>query len=94
MSFAGNHSLYHVECDLGDVACAHLGTIGALARACVNVRRRGEYLYVVNASQELQELIAFAGLDEVLLGRYRRQAEEREEPLSVEERGEADDLTV
>jgi hypothetical protein len=58
------------------------------------VRRRGERLRVVNASRELHELIVFAGLDSVLLGRRERQPEEREEPFGVEERREADDLTV
>ena len=94
MNFARPHSLYHVDCDLGHLPCADLGTVAALARASLNARRVGERLRVVNASADLQELIAFAGLDDALLGRNRRQPEEREEPLGVEERGEADDLTV
>jgi hypothetical protein len=94
MSFRGHHSLYHVDCDLGHLVCADLGIIGALARASVNVRRSGDRLHIVNASRELHELIVFAGLDGALLGRRERQPEEREEPLGVEERREADDLTV
>jgi hypothetical protein len=94
MSFARPHSLYHVDCDVGHLACADLGLVNALARAALNVRRRGEGLRVVNASPELQELIAFAGLDSVLLGRRRREAEQREEPLRVEERGKSDDPPV
>jgi STAS domain len=88
------HSLYHVDCDLGHLPCADLGVVDGLARAALNARRQGERLCVVNASPELQELIAFAGLERVLLGRGRRQAEQREEPLRVEEGGEADDLPL
>jgi hypothetical protein len=83
-----------VDCDVGHLACAHLGTVNALARASLNARRQGETVCVVNASEELQELIAFAGLDGVLFGRDERQAEEREEALRVEKRREADDLSV
>jgi anti-anti-sigma regulatory factor len=92
MSFDGHHSLYHVDCDVRHVPCADLATVGALARASLNAKRRGERLCVVNAVAELQELIELAGLGEVLLGRRRRQPEEREQALGVEERGEADDL--
>jgi hypothetical protein len=94
MSFGGSHSLYHVDCDVGHLACADIGTVDALARAAVNVRREGERLLVVNASRELQELIAFAGLDGVLLGRDQWQTEQREQPLGVEKRGEAGDPPV
>jgi hypothetical protein len=94
MSFGGHHSLYHVDCDVGHLAGADIGTVGALARASVNARRTGERLRVVNASPKLHELITFAGLDGVLLGRDGREPEQREEPVGVEERGEADDLTV
>lgn len=94
MSFARRHSLYHVDCDLRHLACVDLGTVNGLARAALNVRRQGERLCVINASPELQELIAFAGLDAVLLGRRWREPEQREEPLRVEEGSEADDLPV
>jgi hypothetical protein len=91
MSFDGEHSLYHVECDAGHLDGADIGTVGALARASVNVRRAGGRLLVVNASPKLHELIAFAGLDGVLCRRDGRQTEEREEPFGVEECGEPDD---
>jgi hypothetical protein len=89
MKFACSNSLYHVDCDVGHLACADLATVGALARASLNARRHGACLRVVNASPELQELIAFAGLGRALLGRNGRQPEEREEPLGVEEGGKA-----
>jgi ABC-type transporter Mla MlaB component len=94
MNFACPSSLYHVDCDVGHLARADLSTVGALLRATLNAQRQGERLRVVNASWELQELIAFSGLGYVLLGRCERQPEEREEALGVEERGEADDLPV
>jgi anti-anti-sigma regulatory factor len=80
-----------VECDLGHVRGADLGTVGALARAAVNTRRSGARLRVVNVPPELQDLIALAGLTGVLLGRDRRQAKQGEQPLRVEERREPDD---
>ena len=80
-----------MDCDVGHVRRADLETVSALARAHVNARRLGTQLRVVNASPELQDLIAFAGLADALLGRGRRQAEEREEPIGVKERGEPDD---
>jgi hypothetical protein len=94
MSFDGHLSLYHVDCDLRHVRCADLGTVGALARAHLNAGRQGVRLRVLHASPELRELVAFAGLEEVLLGRNGRQSEHREEPLGVEEGGEAEDLPV
>ena len=93
MSFLRQHSLYHVDCDVGDCR-ADLATANALARAHVNARRLGACLHVVNASPELQELIAFVGLGDALLGRRQRQAEEGKEPFGVEERREADDPPV
>jgi MYXO-CTERM domain-containing protein len=83
-----------MECDLGDVRAADLGTVDALARASLNASRQGERLRLVNAPPDLQELIALVGLAGVLFGRRRREAEQREEPFGVEKRGEADDLTV
>ena len=82
-----------MDCDVAHCR-ADLVTANALARAHVNARRVGSRLHVVNASPQLQELIAFLGLDGVLLGRCQGQAEEREQPLSVEEGGEADDAAL
>jgi anti-anti-sigma regulatory factor len=83
-----------VDCDVAHVRCADFATVAALARAALNARRLGTRLRVVNETPELAELIVFAGLDEVLLGRRRRQAEQREEAFGVEERGVADDSPV
>ena len=73
---------------------ADLATASALARAHLNASRLGTRLRVVNASPELQKLIAFVGLADVLFRRSEGQAEEREEPVGVEERGEADDPAI
>jgi anti-anti-sigma regulatory factor len=94
MSFAAQDSLYHVDCDLRHIRRADLRTVDALARAHVRARRLGTRLCIVNASPELQELIALAGLSDALLGRSEGQSEEREQPVGVEERGEADDPPV
>jgi hypothetical protein len=83
-----------VDCDVAHVRCADLATVDALARAALNARRFGARLRVVNETRELDELIAFAGLDEVLFGGRRREAEQRKESLGVEEGGEADDPSV
>jgi hypothetical protein len=94
MSFRRRESLCDVDCDVAHVRCADLATVDALARAALNAQRLGVRLHVVNATPALVELIAFAGLDAVLFGRRRRQAEQREEAFGVEERGEADDPPV
>ena len=94
MSFAAQDSLYHVDCDLRHFRHADLRTVDAVARAHVNARRLGTRLRIVSPSPELRELIAFAGLGDVLLGRGEWQSEEREQPLGVEERGEAGDPPV
>ena len=92
MSFSGLNSLYHVDCDVGHLQRADIRTVDALARAHLNARRLGTTLCIVNASRDLRDRIAIAGLDRVLLGRDGRKPEQREEALRVEERGEADDL--
>jgi anti-anti-sigma regulatory factor len=83
-----------VDCDVAHLRCPDIATVDALARAALNTRRAGARLRVVNATPELEELIGFSGLDDVLFGRRRRQAEEREETFGVEERREADDPPV
>ena len=93
MSLAATQSLYSVDCDAGHVRRSDLATVGALARARVNARRGGRSLRVVNASPALRELVELAGLADLLLGRDGREAEEREQPVGVEERREADDAT-
>jgi hypothetical protein len=68
-----------------------VGTIGALARIRLALLRQGCELRLHGASGELRELLVFAGLDGVLDLEPRRQPEEREERLGVEEEGELGD---
>jgi STAS domain-containing protein len=86
--------LSDVDCDVAHVRDADFATVDALARAALNASRLGTRLRVVNETPALSELIVFAGLDEVLLGRRGRQAEQREEALGVEEGRVADDPSV
>jgi hypothetical protein len=107
-----------VACDLAALrGCPDLATIDVLARLQLALRPCGVEILFSGASPELAELIAFAGLSDVLRVEPppaepppaeplpaerpsveplsvepRRQAEEREEGVRVEEEGELDDL--
>ena len=69
-------------------------TVDALARLQVAARRNGSGVRLRNASVELLELIHFMGLGDVLAFEPRRQSEEREQALRVEEERELDDSPV
>jgi hypothetical protein len=94
MSFSLESRLFYtmatIVCDLRAVT-PNAGSLDALARLQLNARRLGLELSLRNASSELLELIAFAGLDEVLRVEDEGQPEEREERLRVEEERELDD---
>lgn len=67
-----------------------LGAVDALARLQLAVRRTGGCVRLRDAPRALHDLLAFAGLQEVVpaegdLDGRGRQAEEREEPVGVEE---------
>ncbi len=86
-----------VVCD-GD---ADLATVDALARLQLTALRLGRRIRLRSASTEFQQFLDFAGLADVLpldaglrLGRPSGKAEERKQPLRVEERVEADDSAV
>ena len=78
-------------CDARAIRRPHLGTVERLARLRLVARRLGFDLRVANASRELGDLLVFAGLEEALGVEPRRQAEEREQPLGVEEEAELGD---
>ena len=78
-----------IVCDVRSVVTDG-SALDALARLQLNARRLGLELLLRNASNELLELIAFAGLDEVLRVELERQPEEREERLRIEEERELD----
>ena len=66
-------------------------TIDALARFQLGSRRVGLELRLRNASGELQELLAFVGLEEVLRLEAGGQSEQREQRVGVEEERELGD---
>jgi hypothetical protein len=66
-------------------------SLDALARLQLTARRVGLDTRLRNASAELLDLIAFAGLAAVLRVEARREPEEREQRLRVEEERELDD---
>jgi hypothetical protein len=69
---------------------ADLRTVDVLARLQLAARRGGLRFVVRELSDELRELIAFAGLEQALRLEPRRQPEQREERLGVEEEAELD----
>ena len=79
-----------IVCDVGSIVPDAVA-VDALARLQLAARQSGHELRLRNASSELRELIAFVGLREALRVEARGQAEEREEPLGVEEEAELDD---
>jgi hypothetical protein len=89
-----------IVCDVSALA-ADARSIDALARLQLTARRLGRRIRLYRASRELDALLAFLGLDDVvggggparldLFGRCLRQAEEREQPRGVEERVDRDD---
>ncbi len=78
-------------CDTSAIADPSLGTVADLARLHIAARRLNLDVVLRNASDALVELVAFVGLADVLRVEPRRQAEEREERLSIEEERELDD---
>jgi hypothetical protein len=80
-----------ILCDVGTIVEPDACVVDALARLQLAARRLGCDLRLQRASAELAELVDFMGLAEVLRVEVRRQAEQREECLGVEEEGELDD---
>ena len=73
-----------IICDVGGLN-ADARTIDRLARLQLSARRRGCDLLLRNASPDLQDLLVFMGLGDALRVEPRGQAEQREEPVGVEE---------
>jgi hypothetical protein len=70
-----------------------LAEIDLLARLQLDARRRGFVVRLCRVPEDLRDLIVLAGLDEPLGLEPRREPEEREERLRVEEERELDDPT-
>jgi len=80
-----------IVCDLSALSGADVETIDLLARLQLAARRHDRTLRFLHASPALRELIAFVGLEGVLRVEPRRQAEEGEDPIGVEEERQLDD---
>ena len=80
-----------IVCDLSALSGADVETIDLLARLQLAARRHDRTLRLLHASPALRELIAFVGLEGVLRVEPRRQAEEGEDPVRVEEERQLDD---
>jgi hypothetical protein len=76
------------------VSTASLATVEALARLQLAARRKGLDLRLHVVSRELRDLIELAGLMQALGVEPRRQPEEREQRVGVEEEGELGDAIV
>jgi kynureninase len=87
-----------VVCDV-DALAANARAIETVARLQLTARRLGRRIRLQRASQELEQLLAFAGLADVvavgsgLRGRSRH-AEQRKHPCRVEKRVDGDDPPV
>jgi hypothetical protein len=83
-----------IVCDLSALGDPDAETIDLLARLQLAARRHGRTLRLLHASAALVDLIAFVGLDAVLRVEPRREAEEGEDPVGVEEESQLDDPAV
>ena len=72
----------------------NMAVIDQLARLQLALRRGGCELHLKNADDSVLELIAFAGLAEVLRVEMQRESEEGEQPRRVEEEDQLGDLSV
>ena len=79
-----------VDLDVGSLPPT-VQIVDALARLGLAERRLGRELRLRNASQPLQELLAFVGIADALRVGPVGQPEEREQRLGVEEERELDD---
>jgi len=80
--------------DCGHIEAPTAATIDEIARLQLAARRGGCRLELANANPYLLELIGFAGLSGVLRVQTGGQAEEREQPRGVEEKGELGDFSA
>jgi len=77
-----------IPCDVAWVARADVHVVDALARLQLAAKRRGRRLVLQNASHDFADLVGLMGLAEVLGLEPRRQPEQREQRLGVEEERE------
>ena len=82
-----------IVCDVAALVDPDVGTVDALARLQLTVRRLGGAIRLRGATRRLEELLALTGLCEAipLCVEAVRQPEQREEPRRVEEEADARD---
>ena len=68
--------------------------VNAVARCYLNARRNGATVRLENLDPAMRELIRLCGLEEVLGIESGGKAEERKEPLGIEEEGDVGDPTA
>jgi hypothetical protein len=83
-----------IVCDASALVDPDLGTIDVLAQLQLHARRIGFEIRLCRASRDLRELLAFAGLAEVLRVEVGGEPEEREQSLGVEEERDLADPAV
>ena len=83
-----------IRCDVSGLAHPDVAAIDLLARVELAARKHGCELRLHRCSPELRELIRFVGLDGVLCVEPRRETEEWEDPLRVEEERELRDASI
>jgi hypothetical protein len=79
-----------IVCEVGALAPDAVA-VDALARIQLVARRLGLEIRLRHASNELQELLTFVGLGDVLRVEMEGEAEQREQGVGVEEERELDD---
>jgi STAS domain len=88
---------HRITCDVGGIARPTLATLDALCRMQASAAGIGARLRLRHASAELRELLELSGLADLvpcepdLPVEARRQAEEREEALGVQEERDGPD---
>lgn len=88
-----------IICDVGHITAPDAVTVEALARLQLTARRLGRDIRICGASRGLRDLVAFAGLSDVLplaallagSAEAGGQAEQREQAIGVEKRVEPPD---
>jgi STAS domain len=89
-----------IACDVGAIGHGDVRSVEALALLQLAARRRGLRVVLSGASGDLRGLLAVLGLDEALpciegsAAEPRRQPEQWEESLGVEEEADARDLAA
>jgi ABC-type transporter Mla MlaB component len=80
-------------CDASELARSDAVAVDAIARLQLTARRLGSRVCIRQPPADLCALLRFTGLAEVcgLRAEFERQAEEREQPLGVEEERQLDD---